>query len=136
MIHIRDIDHLVLRVQRLDPMLDFYCRVLGCELERVKEDLGLYQLRAGRALIDLITVDGELGSAGGRAPAVEGRNMDHLCLRLDPFDATAIRAYLIAENVEVGDVETRYGAEGMGPSFYIQDPEGNTLELKGPPAPL
>ncbi|UTW11821.1 VOC family protein [Marinobacterium rhizophilum] len=136
MIQIRDIDHLVLRVQRLDPMLDFYCRVLGCELERVKEDLGLYQLRAGRALIDLITVDGELGAAGGRAPAAEGRNMDHLCLRLEPFDATAIRAYLIAENVEVGAVESRYGAEGMGPSFYIQDPEGNTLELKGPPEPL
>jgi catechol 2,3-dioxygenase-like lactoylglutathione lyase family enzyme len=135
MIHIREIDHLVLRVQQLEPMLDFYCRVLGCELERVKPQLGLYQLRAGRALIDLITVDGELGAAGGRAAGAEGRNLDHLCLRLEPFDAEAIRAYLSAENIEVGAVEARYGAEGMGPSFYIQDPEGNTLELKGPPQP-
>ncbi|MCP8689961.1 VOC family protein [Marinobacterium sedimentorum] len=135
MIHICDIDHLVLRVQQLEPMLDFYCRVLGCVLERVKPELGLYQLRAGRALIDLITVDGELGAAGGRAPGTEGRNLDHLCLRLEPFDAVAIAAYLRAENIEVGAVAERYGAEGMGPSFYIQDPEGNTLELKGPSQP-
>ncbi len=132
MIQIRDIDHLVLRVQQLEPMLDFYCRVLGCKLERVKQDLGLYQLRAGRALIDLITVDGELGSAGGRAPGAEGRNMDHLCLRIDSFDIESICAYLESEHIEVSAIESRYGAEGMGPSFYIQDPEGNTLELKGP----
>jgi catechol 2,3-dioxygenase-like lactoylglutathione lyase family enzyme len=132
MIHIRDIDHLVLRVQHLEPMLDFYCRVLGCTLERAKADLGLYQLRAGRALIDLVTVDGELGAAGGRAAGAEGRNMDHFCLRLEPFDAKAICTYLAAENIDVSPIESRYGAEGAGPSFYIRDPEGNTLELKGP----
>jgi catechol 2,3-dioxygenase-like lactoylglutathione lyase family enzyme len=26
----------------------------------------------------------------------------------------------------------RYGAEGEGPSIYIEDPDGNTVELKGP----
>lgn len=133
MIHIREIDHLVLRVQQLEPMLDFYRNVLGCELERVREDLGLYQLRAGRALIDLITTDGPLGLAGGAAPGRQGRNMDHLCLRLEPFDASAIRAFMVSRGIDVGALEMRYGAEGVGPSMYIQDPEGNTLELKGPP---
>jgi catechol 2,3-dioxygenase-like lactoylglutathione lyase family enzyme len=133
MIHIREIDHLVLRVQQLEPMLDFYRNVLGCELERVREDLGLYQLRAGRALIDLITTDGPLGLAGGAAPGRQGRNMDHLCLRLEPFDASAIRAFLVSRGIDVGVLEMRYGAEGVGPSMYVQDPEGNTLELKGPP---
>ena len=47
-IRIRDIDHVVLRVEDLDRMLWFYCDVLGCELERRKDDIGLVQLRAGR----------------------------------------------------------------------------------------
>ncbi|MBW2295467.1 MAG: VOC family protein, partial [Deltaproteobacteria bacterium] len=35
--------------------------------------------------------------------------------------------------VEAGPVGTRYGADGNGPSMYLQDPDGNTVELKGPP---
>ncbi|MFC6671704.1 VOC family protein [Marinobacterium aestuariivivens] len=133
MIQIREIDHLVLRVRKLEPMLRFYRDILGCALERVLEDQGLYQLRAGRGLIDLVTVAGPLGRAGGAPPGADGHNLDHLCLRLEPFDAEAIREYLEGLGVEVGPVERRYGAEGAGPSIYIQDPEGNTVELKGPP---
>lgn len=133
MIHITALDHLVLRIRELEPMLRFYRDVLGCPLERVKEDLGLYQLRAGTSLIDLVTVDGVLGKAGGAAPGREGRNLDHLCLRLESFDAEGIRRYLLSHGVDVGPLERRYGAEGEGPSIYIVDPEGNTVELKGPP---
>jgi hypothetical protein len=32
-------------------------------------------------------------------------------------------------------VESRNGAEGEGPSIYLHDPEGNMVELKGPPWP-
>jgi catechol 2,3-dioxygenase-like lactoylglutathione lyase family enzyme len=88
-------------------------------------------LRAGDALIDLVDVAGELGQRGGSAPGREGRNMDHLCLRIDPFDSAAIFRHLEDHGVEAGPVERRYGAEGFGPSIYIQDPEGNTVELKG-----
>jgi catechol 2,3-dioxygenase-like lactoylglutathione lyase family enzyme len=59
--------------------------------------------------------------------------MDHFCLRVDPWDADAIRAHLLAHGVEPGPVAQRFGAEGQGPSLYLQDPEGNTVELKGPP---
>ena len=133
-IRIRDIDHLVLRVADLDAMLRFYCGVLGCTLERRRDDIGLVQLRAGRCLIDLVTVDGPIGRAGGAAAGREGRNLDHFCLRVEPFDAAAIRAALREHGVTAGAVERRYGAEGQGPSIYLDDPEGNTVELKGPPS--
>ena len=133
MIHIREIDHLVLRVIDLDRMLHFYCEVLGCTIERRQDSIGLVQLRAGRSLVDLVPVNGRLGRAGGAPPAKEGRNLDHFCFRIEPFDEPAIRSQLLAHNVDVGPVENRNGAEGAGPSIYISDPEGNVIELKGPP---
>lgn len=132
-IKIRGIDHVVLRVRDSARAETFYREVLGCTVERRREDLGLIQLRAGRSLIDLVDVAGELGRQGGAPPGKEGRNMDHLALRIEPFDAAALRAHLQAHGVEAGEVATRYGAEGDGPSLYIEDPEGNTVELKGSP---
>ena len=134
MIPLRGLDHLVLRVADLERMLAFYCGALGCTVERRVERLGLVQLRAGDALIDLVPVDGALGRVGGAAPGREGRNLDHFCLRVAPFDEAAMRAQLRAHGVEAGPLESRYGAEGEGPSLYVADPEGNVVELKGPPA--
>ena len=133
-VRIRDIDHVVLRVRDVDRMLQFYCDALGCSVERRKDDIGLVQLRAGRSLLDLVPVDGELGRAGGAAPGREGRNMDHLCFRIEAFDEAALVEHLERHGVEAGRVSTRYGAEGFGLSMYVEDPEGNTVELKGPPA--
>lgn len=84
MIHIQAIDHLVLRVIDLDAMLRLYCGALGCSIERRDDDVGLVQLRAGSSLIDLVPVSARLGQAGGAAPASEGRNLDHFCLRAEP----------------------------------------------------
>ncbi len=134
MIRITGLDHVVLRVGDVGRMLRFYSEVLGCAVEREVAELGLIQLRAGDALIDLVDVAGELGRGGGAAPGREGRNMDHLCLRIEPFDPAALSRHLKTHGVAAGPVERRYGAEGFGPSIYIQDPEGNTVELKGPPA--
>lgn len=131
-IAIREIDHIVLRVIRLDEMIRFYCEVLGCRIERRQDEIGLVQLRAGSALVDLVPVDGKLGQMGGAAPGREARNLDHVCFRVEPFDEGAIRAHLAAHGVQAGPVESRYGAEGEGPSIYLQDPEHNTIELKGP----
>lgn len=133
MIRIREIDHLVLRVIDLDEMLRFYCDALGCTIERRQDAIGLVQLRAGRSLLDLVPVSGKLGSAGGAPPAAEGRNVDHFCFRVEPFDEVAIRSHLQACGLVAGPVEARYGAEGEGPSIYVTDPEGNVVELKGPP---
>ena len=133
MIRIKGLDHVVLRVADLDRALHFYRNVLGCREERRVEELGLYQMRAGVALIDLVPLDGRLGRMGGAGPREEGRNVDHFCLQVDPFDAEAIAAHLERHGIDAGEVSTRYGAEGSGPSMYIRDPDGNTVELKGPP---
>ena len=133
-ISIRELDHLVLRVVDLGAMLRFYCDALGCTIERRQDEIGLVQLRAGRSLLDLVPVSGKLGAAGGAAPGPEARNLDHFCFRVDPFDEPVIRAHLASLGVFVPAAELRYGAEGEGPSLYVIDPEGNTVELKGPPA--
>ena len=135
MIRIRDIDHIVLRVRELQPMIDFYCGALGCSVERKQDEIGLVQLRAGRSLLDLIPADGPLGRVGGAAPGTQARNLDHFCLRVESFDEAQLRAHLAAHGISVGETASRYGAEGSGPSIYIVDPEGNTVELKGPPWP-
>jgi catechol 2,3-dioxygenase-like lactoylglutathione lyase family enzyme len=111
----------------------FYRDLLGCRVEKVQADLGLIQLRAGDSLIDLVDLAGPLGEKGGAGPGAEGRNLDHLCLRLLPFDRKAILAWLEDAGLEPGDWAERYGADGRGPSVYIADPEGNIVELKGPP---
>ncbi len=129
------LDHVVLRVRDMDAALAFYRDVLGCIEERRIDGIGLVQLRAGNALIDLADLSGELGRQGGAGPGEEGRNMEHFCLRIDPFDAEVIAAHLRAHGVEPGEVATRYGADGFGPSMYIRDPDGNTVEIKGPPKP-
>lgn len=132
MFRILGIDHVVLRVRDLEAMIAFYSNVLGCTLERSEPEMGLYQLRAGSSLIDLVPVDSPLGRAGGDAPGRAARNMDHLCLRIEPFNEVALRVHMREAGVEMSDVAQRFGAEGRGPSIYISDPEGNVIELKGP----
>jgi glyoxylase I family protein len=133
LIKIREIDHIVLRVVDADRMTRFYTEVLGCSVERRQDEIGLIQLRAGSSLVDLVPVDKKLGKMGGAAPGKEGRNVDHFCFRVEPFDEAAIRAHLSAHDVANGPSESRYGAEGEGPSIYINDPEGNSVELRGAP---
>lgn len=131
--HIRDIDHVVLRVADLPAMVRFYCDVLGCHIEKEQKELGLVQLRAGRSLIDLLAVGASLDRPDSGVPGT-GRNMDHLCLRVEPFDAAALHAHLAAHGAKPGKEAERYGADGYGQSIYLFDPEGNMVELKGPPA--
>ena len=130
---IRGLDHVVLRVRDVPRVERFYREVIGCSLERRQAQIGLIQLRAGATLIDLVDIAGEIGRIGGAAPGREGRNMEHFCLRIDPFEADAIARHLQAYGIEPGEVASRFGADGQGPSLYLEDPEGNRLELKGAP---
>ncbi|MFC3070028.1 VOC family protein [Phenylobacterium soli] len=133
-IKVTGFDHIVLRVRDKQAMLDFYCGVLGLSVDRDRPEIGLTHLRAGPQMIDLVTLDGPLGKAGGAGPGVEARNLDHFALQVRPFDADAIRGHLAAHAVAIEDEGQRYGADGDGMSLYIRDPEGNTVELKGPSA--
>lgn len=127
---IRGIDHVVLRVRALAPALAFYRDVLGCRIEREQPELGLTQLRAGRSLIDLVTLEGPLGATPPSTQAA-GPNLDHFCLVVAPFHTARLSAWLQAHAVAPGEAVPRYGAEGEGRSMYIEDPDGNRIELKG-----
>jgi catechol 2,3-dioxygenase-like lactoylglutathione lyase family enzyme len=127
-IQIRKIDHLVLRVRNIEVMRAFYCDVLGAEHVAYRPDFAMSHLRVGDGMLDL--VEGE--KRGFAAPEGGRLNLDHFCFRVEPFDQEAILAHLKRHNVPIGPVRDRYGAEGNGMSIYLTDPEGNTVELKGP----
>jgi glyoxylase I family protein len=122
------IDHVVLRAADPTKLERFYLDALGLTFEKRQGELA--QLRAGNALIDIVPAD-EAGPAGGTS-STGGANLDHLCLRIEPFDQAAITKHLAKHHVACGAETLRYGAEGEGPSIYLRDPEGNGIELKGP----
>lgn len=123
---LKGLDHIVLRTPDPATLIGFYVDVLGAIVEREIPKFQLTQLRAGQSLIDIIGAEAPL------APANE-RNVDHFCLRIDPWDEAAMATYLRSCGLLVEQSSIRYGAEGNGPSIYTKDPEGNVVELKGPP---
>ncbi len=126
------IDHVVLRVADVPRSLAFYEGVLGCRLERFQDDICLWQLRAGSALIDLVNIDGVAGRRGGGAPARDRPNVDHVAIAIRPFDGPKLRAHLAAHGVKIeGGSDDNYGASGPSPALYIRDPDGNMIELMG-----
>ena len=130
---VQRIDHVVYRVSDLEKSVAFYGDVLGCHVVKRRTDLGLIHLRAGASMIDLVAIDGPLGRPGGAAPGAQARNVDHLCLRVEPFDEQILREHLAKYRLApIGPASTNFGAEGMGLSLYFSDPDGNMIELKGP----
>ena len=131
-IEINAIDHVVLRVKDLDAALAFYRDALGLSIER-QLDIGLVQLRAGASLIDLVPVSSPLGQSR-RTGSARATAATWITLRWNSAASTPprFRAHLDAHGIEHGEPSQRYGAKGTGPSIYIKDPDGNTVELKGP----
>jgi len=93
MIRIKGLDHVVIRAQDVEAMIEFYCDVLGCVVERRSSpEFGIVQLRAGDSLIDIVAVDSEIGRMGGAAPrhfSIFVTNLDlpmpsveHFCTRI------------------------------------------------------
>ena len=129
---IREIDHVVIRAADPQALTRFYCEALGCTVEKEQPDIGLTQLRAGRSMIDLLAIGSSIDRADSGMPGA-GRNMDHLCLRIEHYDSAQLIAHLTAHGARLGPEGRRYGADGYGQSIYLFDPEGNMVELKGPP---
>lgn len=117
------LDHLVLRTGDVDRLVRFYT-ALGCVVVREVERMNMVQLGAGDSMIDIIGAD---------APPTD-RNLDHFALRVDPWDRERILAFCRQRNIEVETPEQLLlGADGYGPAIYLRDPDGNRVELKGPP---
>lgn len=119
------IDHVVLQITDVEGSLFFYTEILGLAVERVIEDMGLYQVRCGRSLIDLRALE-----EGSVLAGKDQRGIDHLCLHMHG-DIDEIVRHLKANEVPIvmGPVEL-YGATGYGTSVYVTDPNGHTIELK------
>lgn len=130
---IQRLDHVVLRVKDLQRSLDFYVGVLGSQVKKRRDDLGMIHLSAGASMIDLVDIHGSLGQQRG-VPDPEHSNVDHFCLRIEPFNEAAIVAHMLSSGIAVSPGVTRFGAEGNGPSIYCYDPDGKQVELKGPSA--
>jgi len=118
------IDHIVLKVRDMDRAISFYRDVLGCSVERTVESIRLVQMRAGSCMIDLIP----------RKEETTGSDLDHFCVRIENWNSERILRELKNLGIDAPEPVSRYGAEGDGPSIYIEDPDGNVVELKGPPA--
>jgi catechol 2,3-dioxygenase-like lactoylglutathione lyase family enzyme len=124
-IEIRGLDHVVLRTHKVDEVLAFYRDKLGCPVERTLEAFGLYQLRAGAALVDV------MDAAIWKSEAGPGETLyDHFCLQVPYDDPTEIVAELDRLGIPHSEPAERYGATGNGLSVYATDPDGRTVELK------
>jgi glyoxylase I family protein len=120
---IANIDHIVLKVRDMERAISFYRDVLGCQVEREVESIGLVQMRAGVCMIDLVP----------REENEPANDLDHFCVRIADWNEAAVLSELKSHGIDAPDPVSRYGAEGDGPSIYVNDPDGNVVELKGPP---
>ncbi|MFE6692013.1 VOC family protein [Streptomyces sp. NPDC057743] len=117
-------DHLVLNVADIERSLGFYTGPLGLEPVRVEE------WRAGRAPFPSVRVSPttiiDLVEASDARP--QGSNVDHICLVVEPLDWQQVIDSGVFTVLD-GPGE-RYGARGTAISLYVQDPDGNTVELR------
>ena len=121
MLRVVGLDHVVLNVADVERSLAFYCGELGLAPERVDE------WRRGEILFPSVRVDARTIIDLLAVPRT-GENADHLCLVVEPIDLDALKA---SGRFDVVDgPATRFGARGNGTSLYVQDPDGNTVELR------
>ncbi|GIJ79105.1 Catechol 2,3-dioxygenase [Micromonospora phaseoli] len=124
-VQVRALDHLVLNVEDVERSLAFYSTMLGLETMRVDE------WRAGRVPFPSVRITPDTIIDLVQHHRGES-NVDHICLVVDPLDWHDVITAGVFTVLE-GPV-SRYGARGEGLSLYVQDPDGNTVELRWYPA--
>ena len=115
------LDHLVMICSDVDASLDYYGGVLGLETIDVDE------WRSGRALFPSVRLN-EASIIDLLPGKPDGRNVDHICLVIEPTDLHEL-AKRRELNVVEGPVQ-RSGARGTGWSIYVTDPDAHVIELK------
>jgi catechol 2,3-dioxygenase-like lactoylglutathione lyase family enzyme len=125
-------DHIVLNVQDMPKVLDFYINVLGLQGERIDEfHQGKVPFPSVRinadTLIDLFPISAAAETASGISPA----HLNHFCLVIDKTDMQHVIAHLEKHGVAVqqGPVQ-RWGAHRNGTSVYFCDPEQRQIEIR------
>jgi catechol 2,3-dioxygenase-like lactoylglutathione lyase family enzyme len=117
-------DHVVVRCADIEKSLEFYCGELGLEPDRVDE------WRRGEVFFPSARVDAttliDLFPIGDGPPRPDVPNVDHFCLVIQPADLDALAERFPGARRADG----LYGAQGFASSVYVQDPDGNTVELR------
>jgi catechol 2,3-dioxygenase-like lactoylglutathione lyase family enzyme len=114
------IDHLNIPVADIDRSVAFYRKVLGMETETIAE--GRAALLFGQQKIHLDAAGGPMAMAGDkRMPA-------HICF-VTETPVGEVAAHLARCEVPVRMQGPRAGALGTIQSLYIDDPDGNSIEI-------
>ena len=119
---IERIDHLNITVADIDRSIEFYKRVLGMETETIGE--GRAALLFGQQKIHLDAAGGPMAPMG----AGDKRMPAHICFVTDA-PVSEISAHLAECGVPVRMQGPRAGAIGTIQSVYIDDPDGNSIEI-------
>lgn len=126
-----ELDHIVIRVKDIERAIQFYTEILGLEPHRVEEyRRGELPFPCARVNSDTII---DLKPWPDEEPVRDGRrNLDHYCLVVEPTDMAKLAEQLREQGVtvNVGEPVERSGARGMATSIYIEDWEGNQIELR------
>ncbi|MBM3503192.1 MAG: VOC family protein [Alphaproteobacteria bacterium] len=135
------IDHVVLLVADLRRAARFYTEILGLRVERWREEIGLVQIRAGQSLIDLQLATGRRPKRTRSRPGQPARsamirapvNVHHIALTVKRLDGPRLKRHFAKLGIAASEPRKQYGADGMGWAMDVIDPDGNIVELKGPP---
>ncbi|WP_199548977.1 VOC family protein [Streptomyces sp. N35] len=120
-LRVKAFDHLVLNVTDVERSLAFYTGPLGLEPVRVEE------WRAGKVPFPSVRITESTIIDLFDKPRGES-NIDHICLTVDPLDWQQV---IDSGTFKVLDGPVpRFGARGSAQSLYIEDPDGNTVELR------
>lgn len=131
MIRVTGLDHFVLRVRDLDAALGFYRDVLGLPIQFLEDYRAgrrpFVSVRVGEQLIDLVpdpAYDRDAGRAHG--------GFLHLCVEIEAGSLAGSIPWLQQRGVHLIEEHPvpRMGAQGMGLSIYVADPDGYVVELK------
>lgn len=127
------LDHIVLNIEDVETIIDFYTRILMLPAERLDD------YRAGNAPFPSVRINDDtvidlfpkkLWEQDGSA--VKGlSNLNHFCLSLTKTDWEELHRRLRDQKIAIseGPVQ-RWGARGSGTSMYFSDPEGNVIEAR------
>lgn len=130
MIAITGFDHLSLTCRRAKATQTFYENVLGFRVTSRLPQYGMTQMKAGKAEIVIVDAAAKEG-AWANSPRGKGENVHHYCLRLQSFDEASLRALLKQNAIAIEEEAHEHTPAGPEKAFYIRDPEGNCIELRG-----
>jgi catechol 2,3-dioxygenase len=118
-----DVGHVHLKVADIDRALDFYCGVLGFELQaRMGEDAAFISAGGYHHHIGLNTWT----SRGGSPPPPGTTGLFHAAIR---YPTRAALADALRRLNEAGVPPSGASDHGVSEALYLDDPDGNGLEL-------